>query len=59
MNGIAVLVPYLLMVLGVAAIYTAGFMLWKPASARSGSMWRSWLLLITGGAAACAAAALL
>jgi hypothetical protein len=58
MNGIAVLVPSLLMVLGVAAIYTAVFMLWKPASARSGSMWRPWLL-IAGGTAACAAAALL
>jgi hypothetical protein len=57
-NGIAGQAPYLLMVLGVIAIYTAGFMPWRPASTQPESTWQPWLLLLTGGTVACATVAL-
>jgi hypothetical protein len=57
-NTIADLGAYLLMVLGVAAIYTAGFMLWTPAAAGPGPTWKPWVLVVTGAVAACAAAVL-
>jgi hypothetical protein len=59
MSGIAGLVPYLLLVVGVVAVYVAGFTLWTRSSATPGPTWQSWLLLTAGGTALCVAVAIL
>jgi hypothetical protein len=58
-TGVLAGVPYVVVVLGAAAVHTAGFLLWTGPTGSPGSAWRPWLLLIVGGASLCAAVALL
>ncbi len=58
-NVAAGLVLYPLMVLGVAALFTAANRLWTGTTVLGAPVWRTWLLLGAGGTALCVAVALL